>query len=258
MKMEPETPEFESSADRLADSLLSEHARLGSGNDDELIGNILAKTVSKAAIIPARPEFGARNWMIMGTSVAAVVAILLLALSNFSFQDHRRSSDTFQFVVKMTGPLPSDGIEKSSPEAERGHVIAVPPNYGLEVSPDYRVSTEVAAVKIKDGNFLLVSQFDPSMSELPSDQTQVTSVTISADESVHKGNEMNYSGGVVVTHNQFTLTADQLSVMLDKKTGSLIARGRSELTLASGEIKEINPDEEELVLNGAAYLIRSL
>lgn len=258
MKTEPTTPEFESSAERLADSLLSEHARLGSGNDEELIGNILAATVSKTAIIPARPEFGMRNWMVMGVSVAALVAVLLLVLSNFNFQDHSRSSDTFQFVVKMTGPLPSDGIAETAPEAEPGHHITASPNYGLEISPDYRVSTEVAAVKIKDGNFLLVSQFDPSMSDLPSDQTQVTSVTISADKSIHKGSEMKYSGKVVVTHNQFTLTADQLNVMLDKKTGSLIARGHSELTLASGEIKEIDPDEEELVLNGAAYLIRSL
>ncbi len=258
MKTEPETPEFESAAERLADSLLSEHARLGSGNDDELIGNILAATVSKTAITPSHPEFGVRNWMIMGTSVAALVAVLLLVLSNFRLQDHRRSSDTFQFVVKMTGPLSSDQAVAQETGIRPGPQAAGSGRYDGKVKPVYQLDSTVAAIEIKDGNFLLISRFNPSVNEFPAHQSLVNAVTISADESVHKGTEMSYSGKVVMTHNQFTLTADELEVLLDKESGNLIARGRSELKFASGKIKKLDPKVEELVLNGETYSIRAL
>ena len=254
----PEFPEFESTAERLADSLLSEHARLGSGNDDDLIANIFARTISNPTVTPAPPVFGMRNWLLMGTSVAALVTLLLLVLSNMQLKDNARSSDTFQFVVKMTGPLPTVNTASDTPTHKEGAppVFAEPKAYQGQLNPVSEKPSIVSSVKIKDRNFQLVPQFDPSLNELPKHRTVVQSITISADESVHKGTEMRYSGKVVVTHKQFTLTADSLEVQLDRETGILIARGNSKLTMNTGEIKKLNSENEELILDGDSFRIR--
>lgn len=259
MNTEPETSEFESTAERLADSLLSEHARLGSGNDDELIGKILAKTVAKASITPARPVFGLRNWMIMGTSVAAVVALLLLALSNFHLKDNRRTSDTFQFVVKVTGSLPArETGNKPEPTPKESPRFVKSKPYEGELNPVTPTSSEIVLVKIEDRDLQLSSEFTPSLTDVGEERARVQSITISANIALHEGEKMQYSGKVIVTHADFTLTADELDVLLDKVTGSLIARGDSELKLTSGEIRKLDPEKEELVLNGDTYLIRAL
>lgn len=254
-----ETPEFESAAERLADSMLSEHARLGSGNDDELIGNIFAKTILKSEVTPAaRPAFGARNWMIMGSAVAAVIAVLLIALSNFRIDDSSRSSDTFQFVVTMANT--EKPVAEATPEPKLPPKIsfATPKAYEGKLEPISQKPSEIDSVEIKDRNFELVSNFDPSLSKLRARPTKIRSIRITADESSHKGSQMHYSGKVIVTHNQFTLTAEKLDVLLDKDSGLLIANGHASLELASGEIRTINPDKEELVLNGDAFTIRPL
>jgi|GEM_PF-5374207 len=260
-KTSPEIPEFESPSESLADSLIAVHARLGTGNDDELISKILDQTVSRSAVAQARPSFGIHNWAILGTSVAAVVAILLLVLSNTRLRDHSRSSDTFQFVVKMAAP-----VSLPDHESDRGTGVKNSPSHFSgetrrfegRLDPVARAGSEVSTIKLNRRNYDLVTGFNPSLDGTPTRETRIQSITISADESVHKGTEVIYSGKVVVTHKDFILTADFLDVLLDTESGVLIARGPAELKLGNGEIKTLDPDVEELVLNGEAYSIRSL
>ncbi len=245
----------------LTDSLLREHARLGTEEDTTLVNAIIANTTAAtpadtAPIVPAQPRFGALNWTVVVGSAAAAVGLCLLALNQFSFETKEsRHSDTFHFVVKTVEPASSEQVKvKTKKPLQAG---AHRPFQG-ELTPVSGDSEALASVELKQDNLASVSDFSPKPSELPNRATRMESVTISADNTSHRGEHMNYTGNVLMVHEEFTLAARELEVSVDKSTGILTAKGQSEITLRNGEVVTIDPKKEQLILTGAEFEIREL
>lgn len=281
-----ESFDAESPADNLAEALIREHARLGSRDDEELISRILVRTFGKSATAPVNPsnvqKMTTREWVQMGTAVAAVIAVLLLALSMLQFRNGR-TSDTFHMTVEF--------VEEPSDEVELTTVTNVSPArksarpFRNDYYPRIEIGDAVSSVTIEDQDFNLVTHFERSFKSLPVKATRNESFTITSDKSTHLGNEILYEGEVIMKHRDFVLTAAILRlvasetdssqtpafvaeiaeirhrasssvataalVVFDTASGSLIASGVTNLRNAAGEAQAIDDANEHLVFNGA-------
>ncbi len=269
----------------LADALLHEHARLGTSDDEELISRILVRTVNKTNAAPVSPaaahRMAVREWMQLGGAVAAVIALLLIALSMFNVRDGA-SSDTFHMTVKFVEAAEGD-IQVASVDLPKPDQKPARPFQG-QVLPQVVNGETVSSVTIEDQDFNLITYFEQSFKSPPAKATRIDSITIIAGRSTRDGDELIFEGNVIVTHHDFVLKTDSLrlvtasqksgqvpsfiaefaeishlatnskasarKVVFDTATSSLVAHGVVSLTGANGGHPEFDSASERLVFQG--------
>lgn len=218
-------------SERFIDAALSEHARLGcNGVDDELVHRILRETVNRSTgptrvlITPPRDR---RLWVKCGAVVAALVTLVLVALSSLEIGQKERSSDEFRFLVRYAADpeLEDQPVDPAPPMREAERYLApldlVANATRLETAPEFLTR-----------NIELVTSLDPSFELLPSDRRWVRqeSFRITADRSRASGNRLIYEGRVVVEHLLFRIEADEVTLPAPGGSASgishpLLARG---------------------------------
>ncbi|MEX2579643.1 MAG: LptA/OstA family protein [Verrucomicrobiales bacterium] len=206
--------------ERFVDAALREHARNGgSDHDDELVHRILLETVNRPSRpIPARPD--SLDWKsvaIGSTAVAALVALTVVVLSNFSFRSERASNE-FHFVVRL--------VDTDDVAAENGEAGAAPPSVRprrFEEPIDLVASTlELDTLESSAANdFQVVTAFGPSVDPFRAREVRHDRFRITADRVDEPENRMVYSGNVIVEHADFRIEADTVTVTRpDSRSGS--------------------------------------
>ncbi|MEO0414940.1 MAG: hypothetical protein AAF226_08315 [Verrucomicrobiota bacterium] len=220
----------DSPEDRLADALLSEHARLGSGRDEDLIKNILTATVhagDSGEDIVAAPtnivNFGAANWMKLAASVAVIVGAIAFGLNaskltspNSNVADAPRHSETFHIVKYVESD--SQSTQRVQPEQpSAGRNISV-----TQAAP--AVETPATTAQLPNAPFLAESapvsdgMQGPSVTEMPEPQVKTFSVAAANIERV-KGATI-YSGEATLRHPEFLIRADSLRVVRNDRSSN--------------------------------------
>ncbi|NNE94029.1 MAG: hypothetical protein HKN23_20460, partial [Verrucomicrobiales bacterium] len=117
-------PEEQQESPDLTAALLQEHARLGSGPDEQLVANILSRTV-EAPQIPAqaleRPPFGWQNWMKVAAIVMLFFGGITLALKQVAVGEKREEAAFELTVTILKTPLDRvpgwKGVPTASPNS---------------------------------------------------------------------------------------------------------------------------------------------
>lgn len=222
-------------AERLADALLAEQARLGTRDDEELVNRILTETVTRRAAVratrhasaPAR--FTAREWTQLALSVAAVLALAATVLSLFRF-GQESGAETYHFRVKLV-EAPDAETPEASPPADRpparpgrAHEGRFSPEIPT-VQPTFRVSS----LTLQDQEFNLLTHFERSLDGNALRPAREDAFSIAAAEASTEGTVARFRGGVTVTHSDFQLRADRVEVLYgeegDSRAPRLVAHG---------------------------------
>lgn len=213
MNQESDSPGFGpvSADERWIDAALSEHARLGSDADEELVYRILQGTVRRnSRAVPARrPSAGWRTFALASgvAAAAAVVAFLALAPSSPAPVPAERRSDELRFVVRVAAPEPA-----AAPEGR-----PLPPQLS---ATRHTGPLEVAAprtppalgVASPEGSLELVTEFGPSFAALPRKAVRGERLRITADRGEETPDGLVYQGDVLVEHDSFRIAARSVRV----------------------------------------------
>lgn len=200
-----------SADERWIDAALSEHARLGNeGADEELILRILTETVHRPARLTSvsKPSRDHRSLVIAAVAVAALIALALVSLSNFSVDAPSRRSDELRFVVRIAEPAGEAAPASQSPLPR----FAAAPHTGpVElVTPTAAVPGAIA--NVDSGQFELVTEFGPTFASLPRRTVRDESVRITADRGQTTADAVTYEGDVIVEHALFRIEASSVRV----------------------------------------------
>jgi hypothetical protein len=194
-----------SADERWIDAALSEHARLGHGDDEELVFRILQETVHRPA--RSRPGKGSvREWrpfVVAAGSIAASVAVALVVLSRQSPAPSERRSDELRFVVRVTSP---EARKADLRDTVQPRVAATRHTGTLELTAPASTALPGAPV-LASGHFEWVSEFGPSFSPQPRTEAVGERLRITADRGESTGSGMVYEGDVLVEHDSFRIEA---------------------------------------------------
>lgn len=212
MKSEPASTDYlpVSADERWIDAALSEHARLGNeGADEELILRILQETVHRPARTAAavRPREW-RTFAAASVAVAALVALLLVALSSFPVDAPLRRSDELRFVVRVVEPA-TGATAAAAPSNPR--VAAVPHAGPVEVTAP-GVSSSSTLTGPANESLELVTEFGPTFASLPRQTVRDETLRITADRGISADDAITYEGDVVVEHALFRIEAASVRV----------------------------------------------
>ncbi|MBL9159204.1 MAG: hypothetical protein JNJ70_17110 [Verrucomicrobiales bacterium] len=212
MKSEPASTDYlpVSADERWIDAALSEHARLGNeGADEELILRILQETVHRPARTAAavRPREW-RTFAAASVAVAALVALLLVALSSFPVDTPLRRSDELRFVVRVVEPA-TGATAAAAPSNPR--VAAVPHAGPVEVTAPGVSSSSTLTVPANE-SLELVTEFGPTFASLPRQTVRDETLRITADRGISADDAITYEGDVVVEHALFRIEAASVRV----------------------------------------------
>ncbi len=206
----PLTNEPPASADeRWIDAALREHARLGTeGADEELILRILRATVHRPKAAETNPSRDRRGLIMAGATVAALVAVTLVLLSNISVDTTSRHSDELRFVVQLAEPAEETPTLSPNPPPR----LAEPRHPGAVdwIAPSKPVPGGIA--KLDDGRFELVTEFGPTFPSLPRRTVRDESFRITADHGETTPEAVTYDGNVIVEHALFRIEASSVRV----------------------------------------------
>ncbi len=266
--------------DRLADALLAEHARLGRGDDEQLISAILAQTVQAPAtgsaspsddvVLPMQPlPQPAMRWTDfakMAAVVAVCVGACVLGLQRFqtaqpTMVQEQRQEHVFQLVV-------ADGdAQPAAPRIER-KVLIVADRDAEAAGTDIHAEAGGAAISqlaiAEHGDLdMPIAQFERSLESLPAVADRETTFMLASDDTVETTDDkLIYSGNVVLTHAQFTLTAD--SLVIDQAAATPVLKAlnakvqhRDGGYRGSAETVSFVPSTGELSARGVTELVDS-
>ncbi len=248
-----------SADERWIDAALSEHARLGKGDDEELVFRILQETVHRRD--PARTPktvLGDRRLFFIATgSIAASVALALVMLSRQSPAPSERRSDELRFVIRV-----------ASPESTGATAVNTPPRAAVTrhtgplalTNPAPAPSAPAAAPTLATSAFEWVTEFGPSFAPLPRAALRGERLRITADRSESTPSGLRYEGDVLVEHDSFRIEATRVNlpdagtVSGDDKAALLayqvrVARPADDCFAEAAELR-FEPATGELVLTG--------
>jgi hypothetical protein len=243
--MKPSAPEYSKDCqEALMDALLTEHARLGSRDDESLLAAIQARTTGRAVIavdfaaprrqqLP-RPRTSMREWL----QIAAIVVLSLSVLGLFLTlrQVERQSGNTHQLISVAPG------------QEERSLRVIIQDEPDTVARPDTNV---VTAEEIRRA---VLAEFSVEAEH----QSQLAPGLLV------------YEGGVVLRHPDFVLRADRLELsssgaQADAPFGAFVASGKSleiekrnassgSLDVARAERATYEAKGGRLILSGGATL----
>lgn len=262
MKQDPDHRFSASSDDRWIDAALCEHARLGRGDDEELVLRVLRETVHRPVYLQrsAATSLGWRTVASLGIGVAALAAIALLVLSSLPSKVGSVGGgidEELRFSIRIE--TPRDGQAPPRPPA--------PPRLVPEsrsVAPDAiaaGASESVGKPTVSVARLDLVSpsDFAAAPGTLPRKSIRHESVRIRADRSESGPGGLVYSGEVVVEHEAFRLFAEtvRLSGSGDESSPALVAIGvrleqKNPPRLAVAESLRFDPASGTLELGGVS------
>jgi lipopolysaccharide export system protein LptA len=287
----PSTDYSPASADeRWIDAALSEHARLGNdGADEELILRILTETVHRPSrsTAVARAPRDRRSLVIAAVAVAALVALTLVTLSNFSVDAPSRRSDELRFVVRIA-EMPGQPAERAQSLLPR---VAAPPHAGPVELVSPTPSIQDAIANLDPANLELVTEFGPTFASLPRLTVRDESLRITADRGRTTSDAVTYEGDVIVEHALFRIEAASVRVPVagdasrdagaplqarqvrvvqpgidcvaeaetlkfDPVAGTLVLTGVSRVETERGELARFSPGDQ-LVLSGKGFSIET-
>jgi hypothetical protein len=226
-------------AERFIDAALTEHARLGPDEfDDELVHRILLATVNrnqKSHRDTKQVTRDWRMWMTGGAVAAALVGLILVALSTFKMDRNERQSDEFRFLVRSGTNQESKETSIDSPapirEAEpyRVPLALVAPAAGGDIDPSRLW-----------GNFELITAPDSSFELPPTDRSWIRqeSFRITADRSHVSADRLTYEGNVLVEHPLFRIEASRVSVYVH---GDSKPAGSQPLLAEQAKVTQLSP-----------------
>lgn len=250
-----------SADERWIDAALSEHARLGNeGADEELILRILTETVHRPVRLTsvAKSSRDRRSLVLAAVAVAALVALVLVSLSNFSVDAPSRRSDELRFVVRIAEPAGETAPPAQSP---RPRVAAVSHTGPVEfVSPTESVPGSIA--NVDSGQFELVTEFGPTFASLPRRTVRDESLRITADRGRTTADAVTYEGDVIVEHALFRIEASSVRVPVagdaSRDTGAPLQARRVRVIqpgidcVAEADSLKFDPVAGTLVLSGVS------
>ncbi len=200
-----------SADERWIDAALSVHARLGNeGADEELILRILTETVHRPArsTASAKPPLDHRSLVFAAVAVAAIIALALVSLSNFSVDAPSRRSDDLRFVVRIAEP---SGEAVALPQSPLPRVAAAPHTGPVElVTPTASVPGAIA--NVDSSHLELITEFGPTFANLPRRTVRDESIRITADRGQTTADSVTYEGDVIVEHALFRIEAASVRV----------------------------------------------
>ncbi len=286
MKANDQDLEFgpETASDRWIDALLTEHARLGrEGEDEELVFRILANTVhsgNQPSRVVARPRRSLWTGLGLGAAVAALVALLIMALS--SIPGGRRSAEDLEprFVVRILEPAspttlpvaptiagqPSEvpllapvatspqipalaRIEFFAPATLPGSDLATAPSLRSE---DFRIRADrqqrVASGLIYEGKVLI----EHKDFRIEADRVKLRSTAAAAVAT----DAPLFAENVRVTQASTDYVAEAGQLQYDPVHASLLLTGLTRVSTARGELASFAPDER-LVLSRNGFSLES-
>lgn len=243
------------------DALLSEHARLGSGEDTALVEAILLRTVNQPLELPqpiAKASFGWQDWAKMAAAVTLFFGLTALVLHQI--KGGERAETTFQLTVTYATVDNQMAEPDTMPEENPA------PSNRIGIVRD--VTRVVAATDLKPiapimqvAEFTLVETtspaelngtFTPSIDVFEAATAgRVESFAVSANHSKRTDSALEYDGKVEVNHPEFHIQADRLVVQASSSstesyasTGAFQAFGAIiERTLENGQVETAKADE---------------
>lgn len=266
MKSDSNSPDLNPAQDRLADSLLAEHARLGTGRDEELVANVLLKTVAVESNVtrfsPAPKEsVGLADWAKIAAAVVVIASLGALLLNQFSsgnnlVKKEQRQEETFHLVVDYIETTTGADVEN---KADRKVLVTAQPgtNRFLPVNP----GIAPVATPAVSGDVDLAppeTTFAMSIDEFPEVSS---SFKLASNDTTSTGGKVIYSGEVVLDHDSFVLTAD--SLVMDRSAGEVPVLKALNATLShrdgsyetEADAISFDPSNGELVARGVHRLI---
>ncbi|NLT71419.1 MAG: hypothetical protein GXX91_12105 [Verrucomicrobiaceae bacterium] len=278
--------------ERFVDAALSEHARLGKdGRDAELIHRVLLETVHRGGSDRlAAPRTPAMSWRMRfagAAAVAALVALVIAALSIPGSGLRERPSEEFHFTVRFLEPTPAAAA--TEPDAPAPRIAADRYAEALSLSspgaPGALPETPAAP------DYELITTLGPSFAALPAPGIRREDFRITADESLASTDRRLYQGNVVVEHARYRIEAGQVSVpapgrtrsadvtpllasdvtvtqesprrvahaknlRFDPLSGALVLTGVESFTTDEGKLVRFAPGDQ-LVLRGEAFSVES-
>ncbi|MEM9284223.1 MAG: hypothetical protein AAGA96_20590 [Verrucomicrobiota bacterium] len=196
---------------RLIDAAISEHARLGSEQDDEaLISKVLHRTIfhsdTEPSPLPGQPP-ESRIWLKASFAALIAISLIALALDRLPYGADRRASDELQFVVTLapgsTSPVePSERSNKeTSPPRISGNPYQTPQLTHQESPTLHEIETP------DGGRFEVTTLFRPSLDSLPQPAVREDRFAISADRMTREDGLRIYRGNVRIEHHDFLFEA---------------------------------------------------
>lgn len=256
--------------ERIVDSLLREHARLGTSDDEELVRSILIATVeaprihsSPIARTSSKVRSSGHKWMGLAAMVTVTLSVLSVLLINLRSGNHsqavaggaERDEVVFQVVVEA-----DEGIPSSPERIDRKILISsrYPSNTRPAFSPPSLNGTvpevELSSVELISPDSM---DFDRSIEKFAEKSRVESTFLVAANETTRDGRKVIYSGNVVLRDDHFILRAD--SLVLDRSSS-----GDSQLFQAlnpviedlgrrfriEGETANYDPSRDEVVIKG--------
>lgn len=257
--------------ERIVDSLLRDHARLGTGDDEELVQSILAATVELPrphAVSTTRfsspeqgPSFG-KSWLRIAAMVAVTLTALVVIISlkpekraQAQSSSEGRDEVVFQVVVESNERRPAQ-----SGRIDRKILISsrYPSNTRPAISSP-SLSGRVPVVELSSVELISPDSvdFERSIENFPERSRIESTFLVAANETTRDGRKVIYSGNVVLRDEHFTLNAD--SLVLDRSSS-----GESQMFQAlnpiienlergyriEGETANYDPSRDEVVIKG--------
>ncbi len=210
-------------AERFVDSALGELARLEEqATDQALVDEVLSKTVygGTHSENTSATHFDRRLWATVSVSVAAIIAIAALVLSNLPYRKNQeRESTDLHFVVSFPSQA-SDATpiseNKSSPP------VAAVQSYAAQVSPVSSSPGPRRIIEDQAGSLDIITSFGQSIAALPPRPLRQDHFRITANHTSRESGIIRYSGNVVIEHNEFRIEADIATVPDTRSTDSSV------------------------------------
>ena len=258
--------------DQVTEALLEEHARLGTGRDEELVAAVLSETIEASRKVvpfapqPKPPASSVGDWIKVAAIVVAFVgsAVFLLSRSprETANSGAERTQETFHFVIKVVDPTKSGS--ETAPKKKLRSGVAGPSRESLPVAIGH-TGPGVDGLELAEADLSPPGQqFGQSIEDLPAIASMRASFMVASNETAKVNDRVTYSGDVVLNHEEFTLQADSLVMekedekdeipVLSAKNARLIHREGVYETTARSIF--FDPETGELVASGVSQLLR--
>ena len=209
------------SSDPLTEALLSEHARLGTANDEGLLATVRARTIEVPGpmepVSVTKAHFGWADWAKVAAMVTIALGGLWLVLqmgTDKPVVSGERPEHTLRLVVI---PQAKPGVPSVARE-DRGQVKV----------PDSRGAEQEAGMSFENFELADLSLSTELLSEF---SVSAKKISETRDEKF-----LVYEGDVLLKHPDFTLKADRLELAADLRDGERLVGG----FVASGDEIEID------------------
>ena len=274
MNSEPNSQpnDFDSTDDLVMDSLLAEHARLGTAKDEALVSNILANTINspvefEPSVVTGkgRARLGAGEWSKLAAMVIGILGVGALILNSFKTElasDGVVGSDRKEDVFHVVVLSPEEKIKQNRVPAKRIVELNLADSQPVKTVNGSSYDLEITQLAGNTNlNLESISDFKQSIDISKLNQVRRPSFSVAANTTDKTKEKVIYSGQAVLTHDEFTIEADSIAMGTQSSEDGLVKAMNARISHKSSAYKAVadsisfDPVSGEVKATGVTELV---